>query len=88
MNRPAGFNVGGQVVRGRLPEAFAEAFGEVRQGLEAGGVGHLGDRAAAARQITSGCSAEPLAYCPGAEVTWAQLVALVTRTFSLVLYGP
>lgn len=40
------------------------------------------------RQITSGCGIDPLAYCPAAPVTRAQMAVFLVRTFELALYGP
>ncbi len=40
------------------------------------------------RQITAGCSASPLLYCPADPNTRAQMAVFLTKTFSLVLYGP
>ncbi|MGH9379138.1 MAG: S-layer homology domain-containing protein [Thermoanaerobaculia bacterium] len=41
----------------------------------------------AARGITSGCVADPPAYCPASPVTRAQMAAFVSKTFGLTLYG-
>ena len=40
------------------------------------------------RQITAGCSASPLLYCPADPNTRQQMAVFLTKTFSLVLYGP
>lgn len=40
------------------------------------------------RQITGGCSAAPLQYCPANPVTRGQMSAFLTKTFLLALYGP
>ncbi len=40
------------------------------------------------REIASGCSSEPPAYCPGTPVSRAQMAVLVTKAFGLALYGP
>jgi hypothetical protein len=41
------------------------------------------------RGITAGCQVGPPAlYCPDQAVTREQMAAFLTRTFSLVLYGP
>jgi len=40
------------------------------------------------RQITAGCSASPLLYCPADANTREQMAVFLTKTFSLVLYGP
>jgi hypothetical protein len=40
------------------------------------------------RQITAGCSASPLLYCPSDPNTRQQMAVFLTKTFSLVLYGP
>jgi hypothetical protein len=39
-------------------------------------------------QITAGCSTSPLLYCPADPNTRAQMAVFLTKTFSLVLYGP
>jgi len=39
--------------------------------------------------VTAGCQAGPPAlYCPDQPVTREQIAAFLTRTFSLLLYGP
>ena len=40
------------------------------------------------RQITAGCSASPLLYCPANPNTREQMAVFLTKTFSLLLYGP
>jgi hypothetical protein len=40
------------------------------------------------RQITAGCSASPLLYCPGDPDTRQQMAVFLVKTFSLALYGP
>jgi hypothetical protein len=40
------------------------------------------------RQITAGCSASPLLYCPAKPNTRQQMAVFLTKTFSLLLYGP
>ena len=40
------------------------------------------------RQITAGCSASPLLYCPADPNTRQQMAVFLTKTFSLLLYGP
>ena len=40
------------------------------------------------RNITAGCSTSPLLYCPTDPNTRAQMAVFLTKTFSLVLYGP
>ncbi len=40
------------------------------------------------RQVTGGCSAAPLLYCPTNSVTRGQMSAFLTKTFLLALYGP
>ncbi len=40
------------------------------------------------RGITAGCSSSPLLYCPADPNTRAQMAVFLTKTFSLVLYGP
>ncbi len=40
------------------------------------------------RQITAGCSASPLLYCPANPNTRQQMAVFLTKTFSLLLYGP
>jgi hypothetical protein len=41
------------------------------------------------RGITAGCQIGPPAlYCPDQAVTREQIAAFLTRTFSLLLYGP
>jgi hypothetical protein len=40
------------------------------------------------RQITAGCSASPLLYCPSNPNTRQQMAVFLTKTFSLLLYGP
>ncbi len=40
------------------------------------------------RQITGGCTAVPLQYCPGSPVTRGQMAVFLTKTFELALYGP
>ena len=40
------------------------------------------------RQITAGCSTSPLLYCPSDPNTRQQMAVFLTKTFSLVLYGP
>ena len=40
------------------------------------------------RQITAGCGTNPLLYCPTDPNTRAQMAVFLTKTFSLVLYGP
>jgi hypothetical protein len=42
----------------------------------------------AARAITSGCNTNPPLYCPAAPNTRGQMAVFLTRTFSLILYGP
>lgn len=39
------------------------------------------------RQITGGCSAAPLHYCPTSPNNRGQMAAFLTKTFELVLYG-
>ena len=39
-------------------------------------------------QITAGCGTSPLLYCPADPNTRAQMAVFLTKTFSLVLYGP
>ena len=40
------------------------------------------------RQITAGCSTSPLLYCPTNPNTRQQMAVFLTKTFSLLLYGP
>ena len=40
------------------------------------------------RGITAGCSTNPPLYCPTDPNTRAQMAVFLTKTFSLVLYGP
>lgn len=40
------------------------------------------------RQITGGCNAAPLLYCPNADVTRGQMAPFLAKTFGLLLYGP
>ena len=40
------------------------------------------------RQITAGCSTSPLLYCPTAPNVREQMAVFLTKTFSLLLYGP
>jgi hypothetical protein len=40
------------------------------------------------RQITGGCVANPLQYCPQNSVTRQQMAAFLSKNFGLVLYGP
>ena len=42
----------------------------------------------AARAITVGCNTNPPLYCPAAPNTRGQMAVFLTRTFSLILYGP
>jgi len=38
--------------------------------------------------VTGGCQASPLLYCPNNPNTRGQMAVFLTKTFSLVLYGP
>ncbi len=40
------------------------------------------------RQITGGCQASPLLYCPDNPNTRGQMAVFLVKTFGLVLYGP
>jgi len=40
-----------------------------------------------ARQITGGCAAAPLMYCPTSPNNRGQMAAFLVKTFSLLLYG-
>jgi len=40
------------------------------------------------RHITAGCSTSPLLYCPTDPNTRQQMAVFLTKTFSLILYGP
>jgi hypothetical protein len=40
------------------------------------------------RQITAGCSTNPLLYCPVAPNTRGQMAVFLVKTFGLQLYGP
>jgi hypothetical protein len=40
------------------------------------------------RQITGGCQASPLLYCPGNPNTRGQMAVFLVKTFALLLYGP
>ncbi|MGE5413658.1 MAG: S-layer homology domain-containing protein [Syntrophomonadaceae bacterium] len=40
------------------------------------------------RQITGGCQASPLLYCPDSPNTRGQMAVFLVKTFGLVLYGP
>jgi len=40
------------------------------------------------RQITGGCQASPLLYCPGNPNTRGQMAVFLVKTFGLLLYGP
>ncbi len=41
-----------------------------------------------ARQVTGGCAANPLQYCPANPTNRQQMAAFLVKTFGLVLYGP
>jgi S-layer homology domain len=69
---------------GYVPPPAAGIFGDVPQSdLFAPWIEDLYNR-----QITAGCSASPLLYCPADPNTRAQMAVFLTKTFSLVLYGP
>ncbi|HEX4438866.1 MAG TPA: S-layer homology domain-containing protein [Thermoanaerobaculia bacterium] len=69
---------------GYVPPACAGIFGDVACPSQfAAWVEDLYDR-----QITAGCSVSPLLYCPTAPNTREQMAVFLTKTFSLVLYGP
>jgi len=40
------------------------------------------------RQVTGGCVAVPLQYCPGNPTNRQQMAAFLVKTFGLLLYGP
>jgi hypothetical protein len=40
------------------------------------------------RQITGGCQASPLLYCPDNPNTRGQMAVFLVKTFGLLLYGP
>jgi hypothetical protein len=40
------------------------------------------------RHITAGCTTNPLEYCPAAPNLREQMAVFLTKTFSLLLYGP
>ena len=42
----------------------------------------------AGRQITGGCQTDPLLYCPLRPTSRGEMAVFLTKTFSLVLYGP
>jgi hypothetical protein len=69
---------------GYQPPACAGFFGDVAcPGLFTDWIEDLYNR-----QITAGCSASPLLYCPADANTRQQMAVFLVRTFSLVLYGP
>ena len=69
---------------GYVPPACAGLFGDVTcPGLFADWIEDLYNR-----QITAGCGTSPLLYCPTAPNTRQQMAVFLTKTFSLVLYGP
>ena len=40
------------------------------------------------RNITGGCQASPLLYCPDNPNTRGQMAVFLVKTFGLLLYGP
>ena len=42
----------------------------------------------ASRQVTGGCQASPLLYCPGRPTSRGEMAVFLTKTFELVVYGP
>ena len=69
---------------GYVPPPAVGLFGDVPQdSLFAAWIEDLYNRG-----ITAGCSTSPLLYCPTNPNTRAQMAVFLTKTFSLVLYGP
>ena len=69
---------------GYVPPPAVGLFGDVPQdSLFAAWIEDLYNRG-----ITAGCSTSPLLYCPADPNTRAQMAVFLTKTFSLVLYGP
>ncbi len=42
----------------------------------------------ASRQVTGGCQASPLLYCPHRSTSRGEMAVFLTKTFALVVYGP